>query len=64
MLDIFTDAVLMPMGNSILGIHFSQYYMEMVYPLEYSTVYFGVLIGALLAGILGLRKRLGGQEHD
>lgn len=55
---------LMPMGNSILGIHFSQYYMEMVYPLEYSTVYFGVLIGALLAGILGLRKRLGGQEHD
>lgn len=55
---------LMPMGNSILGIHFSQYYMEMVYPLEYSTVYFGVLIGALLAGVLGLRKRLGGQEHD
>lgn len=55
---------LMPMGNSILGIHYSQYYMEMVYPLEYSVIYFAVLIGVLIIGIIGLRKRLGGQEHD
>lgn len=55
---------LMPMGNSILGIHYSQYYMEMVYPLEYSVIYFAVLISVFIIGIIGLRKRLGGQEHD
>lgn len=55
---------LMPMGNSILGIHYSQYYMEMVFPLEYSVIYFAVLIGVFIIGIIGLRKRLGGQEHD
>lgn len=55
---------LMPMGNSILGIHYSQYYMEMVYPLEYSVIYFAMLIGVFIIGIIGLRKRLGGQEHD
>ena len=33
---------LMPMGNSVLGIHYSQYYMEMVYPLEYSVIYIAV----------------------
>ncbi|HBZ64606.1 MAG TPA: hypothetical protein DEO89_08430 [Lachnospiraceae bacterium] len=55
---------LMPMGNSILGIHYSQYYMKMVFPLEYSVIYFAVLIGVFIIGIIGLRKRLGGQEHD
>ena len=55
---------LMPMGNSILGIHYSQYYMKMVFPLEYSGIYFAVLIGVFIIGIIGLRKRLGGQEHD
>ena len=55
---------LMPMGNSILGTHYSQYYMEMVYPLEYSVIYFAMLIGVFIIGIIGLRKRLGGQEHD
>lgn len=55
---------LMPMGNSILGIHYSQYYMEMVYPLEYSVIYFAVLISVFIIGVIGLRKRLGGQEHD
>lgn len=55
---------LMPMGNSILGIHYSQYYSEMDYPLEYSMIYFAVWIGILMVAILGLRKRLGGYEHD
>ena len=55
---------LMPMGNSILGIHYSQYYSEMDYPLEYSMIYFAVGIGILMVAILGLRKRLGGYEHD
>ena len=55
---------LMPMGNSILGLHYSQYYSEMDYPLEYSMIYFAVGIGILMVAILGLRKRLGGYEHD
>lgn len=62
---LFADAFSSwPMGNSILGIHYSQYYSEMDYPLEYSMIYFAVGIGILMVAILGLRKRLGGYEHD
>lgn len=53
---------IMPMANSILGIHFSRYYSEMLYPLKYSILYFITIILILSGLIFRCRKKIGGYQ--
>ncbi len=48
---------IMPMANSLLGVHFSKYYKDMVFSVTGSLIYFAVLILAVFAICCVINKR-------
>lgn len=48
---------IMPMAHSLLGVHYTKYYHQMIVPLSTSFIYFGVLLSALFIVCLWSNKR-------